>query len=148
MSELTDSKSAAPALSGHCLCGAVRFTATPQHMEMGVCHCSMCRRWTGGTFMSVECGQSVRVENTEQLGVYGSSAWGQRCFCKQCGSTLFWRTADGAMTMVAAQAFDDAGQFAFTTEIFIDEKPANFAFANATQKLTGAEVMAAFAPKN
>ena len=75
--------------------------------------------------MSVECGQSVRVENTEQLGVYSSSAWGQRCFCKQCGSTLFWRTADGAMTMVAAQAF-----------------------ANATQKLTGAEVMAAFAPKN
>ncbi len=148
MSDSNNAQSAAPTLPGQCLCGAVRFSATPQRMEMGVCHCGMCRRWTGGAFMSVDCGQSLRVENAEHLGVYNSSVWGQRCFCKQCGSTLFWRTADGAVTMVAAPAFADAGQFVFTSEIFIDERPANFAFANDTHKLTGAEVMAAFAPEN
>jgi hypothetical protein len=32
-------------LNGHCLCGGVRFQATPAKPKMGVRHCSMCRRW-------------------------------------------------------------------------------------------------------
>jgi hypothetical protein len=31
-----------------------------------------------------------------------------------------------------------------TTEIFVDEKPGYYTFANETRKLTGQEVMAAF----
>jgi hypothetical protein len=50
--------------------------------------------------------------------------------------------AGGGFTTVAAAAFDDAGRFALTGEIFIEEKPAAYAFANETHKLTGAEVAA------
>ena len=64
------------AKSGQCLCGAVKFTASPKKNEMGVCHCGMCRRWTGGTFMAVSCGAEVKVEDDSQLGVYTSSDWG------------------------------------------------------------------------
>jgi hypothetical protein len=135
-------------LSGKCLCGAVRFTAAPEKAEMGVCHCGMCRRWTGGVFLGVNCGSTVKVEGKDNLGVYVSSDWGERCFCKKCGSTLFWRLQNGRMTVVSAQAFDNPADFAFTSEIFIDEKPANYAFANQTHKMTGAEVMAMFAPKS
>ena len=42
-------------------------------------------------------------------------------------------------------AFDDIASFRFAEEIFIDEKPALYDFRNDTRKLTGAEVMAAFA---
>ena len=133
-------------MHGHCLCGAVKFTATPQTMTMGVCHCSMCRRWSGGTFMAVDCGDSVKVENEVAVGAYQSSDWGERCFCKSCGTTLFWRTRGGpAHVVVAAQAFDDPSQFTFNSEIFIDDKPGNYAFANQTKKMTGAEFIAQFA---
>lgn len=134
-------------LTGGCLCGEVRFSAEPVSPEMGVCHCAICRRWTGGTFMAVWCGTSVRIDDEAALGVYGSSGYGERVFCKTCGSSLMWRMRDGSHTSVAAQAFDDPARFDFTREIFIDEKPDNYAFANQTKQMTGAEVFALYAPK-
>jgi hypothetical protein len=133
----------AAALSGRCLCGAVQFTATPKRMEMGVCHCGMCRRWTGGAFMGVQCGPDVQVADASQLGAYQSSGYGERCFCKVCGSTLFWRMQGGAMHVVAAQAFDDPNAFAFVSEIYVDEQPGNYSFANQTKRMTGPEFVAA-----
>jgi hypothetical protein len=133
-------------LSGHCLCGAVTFTATPAKLEMGACHCGMCRRWSGGSFLAVGCGASVSVEDESQLGVYKSSPYGERCFCKTCGTTLFWRMQAGGMTVVAAQAFDEPSQFKFVSEIYSDAKPDNYAFADegSRKHLTEEEFLAAF----
>lgn len=128
--------------SGGCLCGAIRFTARPEKAEMGVCHCGKCRRWSGGTFMAVDCGTSLEIEDESQLGVYVSSDWGERVFCKSCGSTLFWRMRDGSNTVISAQAFDEPGDFLFASEIFTDEQPPNYAFANQTRRLTGPEFVA------
>lgn len=97
--------------------------------------------------MAVGCGQSVELDGEDALGVYRSSDYGERVFCSKCGSTLFWRMADGSHTSVSAQAFDDPSVFDFTTEIFVDEQPANYAFANKTRKMTGPEVFAYFAKK-
>jgi hypothetical protein len=133
-------------LSGGCLCGDVKFTAEPVNDEMGVCHCEMCRRWTGGTYMAVSCGNSVKFENENALGVYKSSGYGERVFCKTCGSTIAWRLQDGSHTSLSAQAFDDPSVFKFKTEIFVDEQPDNYAFANETTRMTGPEVFAMYAP--
>jgi hypothetical protein len=133
--------------SGSCLCGAVRFTATPEKAEMAICHCGMCRRWSGGVFMGVDCSGGFEIEDDQNVGVHQSSDWGERGFCKVCGSTLFWRMRDGSSVHVSPQALDDPAAFDLTLEIFIDEKPANYAFANGTKKLTGAEIMAMFAGK-
>jgi hypothetical protein len=134
-------------LSGQCLCGAVKFTAAPEKHEMGVCHCEMCRRWAGGALMLVRCGDTVKIEDERALGVYQSSDWAERCFCKVCGSTLFWRARNRNFAAASAQAFEHPEMFAFVREIFIDEKPANYAFANDTTKRTGAEMMAKYAPR-
>ena len=133
-------------LNGKCLCGAVTFSAVPKKMKMGVCHCSMCRRWSGGTFMAVECGESVQFNDGAPLGRYRGSAWGERIFCQECGSTILWQMQNGQHQNVSAQAFDDPSVFAFTSQIFIDRKPANYEFANETKMLTEAEVMAMYAP--
>ncbi len=129
-------------ISGKCLCEAVTFEATLTDGAMHVCHCSMCRRWTGGmlTYLTVEAG-SLDLRS-DALSVYRSSEWGERGFCARCGSSLFWRTQDGLVADVSAQAVDDSGRFPFASEIFIDEKPGNYAFANATRKVTGEEFMA------
>ena len=134
-------------LSGGCLCGAVRFSAKPEALEMSVCHCSMCRKWSGGVFMPVACGDSVEFEASNAIGNYQSSKWGQRIFCNKCGSTLMWKMTDGSFHGVAASAFDDQTKFVFTHQGFIDEKPDNYTFANETENMTGAEGFAKYAAK-
>lgn len=134
-------------LSGGCLCGAVRFTAVPEKLEMDVCHCGMCRKWSGGAFMSVPC-REVSVTDETALTVYPSSDWGERVFCKTCGSSLFWRLRGGeGHVAVALQSFDNLSPFTFAEEIFIDEKPALYAFAGERPRKTGAQVIAEFAAK-
>ncbi|PIE14488.1 MAG: aldehyde-activating protein [Rhodobacterales bacterium] len=133
------------ALDGQCMCGAVSFQATPTgDFPAGVCHCSMCRRWSGGMFISVSCGDSVSIAEGAPLNVFDSSEWGQRVSCAKCGSSLIWRSKDGKQNQVSIQCFDDPGQFAVGMEIFVDDKPGCYDLANSTQKLTGAEVIAMF----
>jgi hypothetical protein len=132
-------------LSGGCLCGAVRFTATPKSSEFDVCHCSMCRRWSAGPFFAMACKGAVEVLDTSSLGVYRSSEWAERCFCRHCGSVLFYRLVEHDFCAVSAEAFDNRDGFAFTSQVFIDEKPAYYDFANKTHNMTGKEVFAAFA---
>ena len=131
---------------GGCLCGAVRFTAGPKNREVGACHRGMCRRWTAGPFLVLDCGDTLKVDEASQLGMYRSSEWAERCFCKKCGTPLFYRLVGQNMHFASAEAFDDRGGYALTSQIFIDDKPAYYAFANQTHNRTGAEVFAAFAP--
>lgn len=129
-------------LSGRCLCGAVTFTGKPKG-GMHACHCDFCRRWSGGVYLSVEC-VDLEVADPSALGVYESSEWADRRFCRTCGSSLFWVMKDSGLTAVSVQAFDDPSAFAFKDEIFIDSKPCNYAFAGERPRKTGAEVMAEF----
>jgi len=130
-------------LSGRCLCGAVTFTAIPKP-DMHACHCEYCRRWSGGVFLSIEC-SDIEVASPEAVGVFDSSEWAERRFCKTCGSSLFWALKDGSGTAVSVQAFDDPSTFVFADEIFIESKPSNYAFAGDRPRRTGEEVMAQFA---
>lgn len=132
----------AKTLSGGCLCGAVRFTAKPRDHDYSACHCAMCRRWSAGPFLGLECGGTVRVEDESNLGVYKSTEWAERQFCKACGSSLFYKLTDHNFYFVSSEAFDDNEDFRLVSEIFVDEKPSHYDFANDTTKRTGAEVFA------
>ena len=132
-------------MTGGCLCGAVRFAATPKHTDFGICHCSMCRRWTAGPFFAMECGATVQIEDPSNLGIYRSSEWAEREFCKACGTPLFYRLIDSDSYAVSVEAFDDRSGFSMSSQIFIDEKPSYYEFANKTKMTTGAEEFAAFA---
>ena len=74
---------------GGCLCGAVRYRATSPPLRGVICHCSMCRRHSGGPVLAfvhfrVQDLVWVRGEPTR----YRSSAFAERGFCSTCGSTL------------------------------------------------------------
>lgn len=126
-------------MKGRCLCGAVKITA-PQLTEMAVCHCSMCRRWSGGPFMTVHGGPDVKVEGRDKVKAYRSSDWAERAFCSECGSHLYYHLLPKNDYILSAGLFDESAQFRFAREIFVDNKPANYSFANATEQLTGAQV--------
>ncbi len=131
---------------GSCLCGACRLSAEPE-FQAGICHCSMCRKWSGGMLIAVSSATPVTFNDDAPLGVYVSSEWGERVFCRECGSSLVWRMRDGTHDAVSIQVFDDIGRFSVSSEIFIDEKPKGYALAGTHETMTGAEVFAKFAPK-
>lgn len=136
----------AASLKGSCLCGACTFMATPTGATANVCHCEMCRKWTGGMYMAVDCGNTVEFTKSDSLGSYKGSEWGERLFCKDCGASLVWRTQDLQSQGVSMQAFDDPSQFVLTNQWFIDKKPNNYALTNKTRDLTEAETIALFTP--
>ena len=132
-------------MTGHCLCGAVTYKTEIEDRELGVCHCSMCRRWAGGPFFVLTAKRGIEFHGAEHVGVFRSSDYGERGFCKACGTTLFWRMQDGSHTVISAMTADDLSAVKLSHEIFIDEKPEFYSFSQDTKKMTGAEVFAAFA---
>ncbi len=129
---------------GHCLCKAVTFSANNPSEHIGACHCTTCRRWGGGPFMSVDCGQDIEFKGQEHIGVYQSSDWAERGFCKECGSHLFYRLKHNQQYIVPAGLFDSGPEATFDHQVFIDEKPHYYSFANDTKNMTAAEMYALF----
>lgn len=131
--------------TGHCLCGAVRFTATLAKPEVGACHCAMCRRWASAPFMAIEC-THVRFADEDQITRFRSSDWAERGFCRQCGSALFYHIIDADGYAMAAGLFDDQTGLGFTHQVFIDKKPDHYDFAQETRNLTEAQIYKMYAP--
>lgn len=128
--------------SGRCLCGRVMFTFTPAEAEIDACHCGMCRRWGGGPGLSVKATGEPEIKGNEHVVTYKSSEFGERHFCRECGSHLFYSAPAFGYFGVSAGALDDLAGLTLTSEIFIDRKPDAYAFANPTVKLTEAEFIA------
>ena len=129
-------------LKGRCLCGAVGITATPVRPHVEACHCDMCRRWGGIAFLGVQCGSEVSFSGEEHITRYKSSDWAERGFCSKCGTNLFYHFVPAGNYGLAAGLFDDIGDNTLNEEIFIDEKPDYYDFAQDTVKKTGAEIIA------
>ncbi|MFB9887907.1 GFA family protein [Balneatrix alpica] len=134
-------------VEGQCLCGAVTFQASQVCAEVGVCHCGICRRWGGGPFLAVEAGTQVTFQGQEQIGLYASSEWAERGFCKSCGTHLFYRLKEQQTHFIPVGLINDLQQPVLDHQIFIDKKPSFYDFANVTTNLTEAEVFARYAPE-
>mgnify|MGYP001821543906 CR=1 FL=1 len=129
---------------GHCLCGAIQLTAADAGNDVGACHCGMCRRWGGGPYMEINCGSDVRIDGAENLSVFDSSKWAERGFCSHCGTHLFYRIKETGQHMMPVGLFDNDDDLVFRSQVFIDEKPSFYQFANETEDLTGAEIFAKY----
>jgi len=133
--------------TGACLCGAVTFTCELKSRHADVCHCGMCQTWSGPMFMVMMAGPAdLASESRGHVSVFQSSEWGQRHFCRVCGTHLFAQAPAFGYFGVAVGTLESLDGFDFATEIFIDAKPALYDFANDTERLSEAEFMARFAP--
>ena len=82
-------------IHGSCLCGAFKFSAHLPSKWCAHCHCSMCRKAHGAGYVTWVGFEQDRVSFThgeDQLTWYESSPGAQRGFCRQCGSSLFFRS--------------------------------------------------------
>jgi hypothetical protein len=101
----------APALTGGCLCGGVRFELSQPPKAAGYCHCTRCQRRTG-TGASVQASiegsalRFVRGEDLVKAWRHPDGGW-EKCFCRECGAQLFSRDPDNPAQMsVRFGAFD------------------------------------------
>lgn len=85
---------------GGCHCGALRYRISAPLRDIAHCHCSICRRTSGGL---VTTWISVPLDAFEWLqGVptqYASSATCTRHFCGNCGAQLALFTTHSPQTM-------------------------------------------------
>ena len=131
-----------------CLCGAVRFTLPTPLAQLWMCHCSLCRRWAGGAPLNGGLSGTVTLTAGDSLRWYASSAWGERGFCAECGSSLFWRRK-GAESgwIVCAGALPSADRLQLAGHIYIDDKPAYYDMAGDAPRLSGDQFIAGIIAK-
>lgn len=91
-------------LKGHCLCGAVAYEVKGDPQTTLNCHCSRCRRWSGGSYLTLAVVGTDQVQVTQgadRIQVYREAGRANRSFCTRCGSALFgFQWPDGPRTVV------------------------------------------------
>lgn len=97
-------------LTGHCLCGRVRYEADAELSPIIHCHCETCRRTHGSAFSSIAAvpRETFRwVAGEELLSSFESSPGKFRRFCSVCGSHLFAERAGHAHVMLRLGCLDN-----------------------------------------
>jgi hypothetical protein len=84
-------------ISGHCLCGGVRFEITEAPLDASYCHCTRCQRRTGtaaSANLKPAPGSFRITEGEELVRLYSPPDGFHKAFCSVCGSALFSRDPD------------------------------------------------------
>ncbi len=130
-----------PRASGRCLCGKVAYRVTGALRSVVICHCSQCRRWHGHTGAYTAAAEGdLTIEDNASLAWFRSSDKASRGFCRDCGSSLFWKpdgkpyvaisagTLDTPTGLITSEHFycDSAGDYYAITD-GLQRRPAGFA---------------------
>jgi len=112
-----------PAFSGKCLCGAVQYKGDAEPVFAGNCHCTDCRKVSGGGHASVMAVPDAAVEITGEVKAYtlkaDSGATVMHHFCPTCSTQIYHTSSsmDG-MVMVIATSLDDPEIFQPQMSVF------------------------------
>ena len=98
-------------VTGGCLCGNLRITATGRPYRVGLCHCLDCRKHHGALFLATAIFPQDAVTIEGETGEYAG-----RHFCPHCGSSVFSRSDDEVEVHLGA--LDAPDQFMPTYELW------------------------------
>jgi hypothetical protein len=107
---------------GGCLCGAVRFKAEGEPLNVRICHCRTCQRAMGSPFFARAVFDQRALTVEGDTARYASSEMVDRVFCTMCGTRLFSWRKNPAIAGVALAAFDDRNAFAPTEHGWVSDK--------------------------
>lgn len=96
-------------IKGSCCCGSVKFHIKEKPRMMGTCHCSRCRKASGGTLVFVARDSLEWIEGRELVATYVPNPPFKynRCFCSKCGTSLGEILSSEEIFPIAANCFDD-----------------------------------------
>ena len=116
-----------PPVEGGCLCGAVRFRATPPHRDGYYCHCRMCQLAFGNTRAAFVNLRKDEVRWTLGAPTYfASSTFARRGFCNRCGTPLSFEYLDSPRMDLSVGSLDDPSAFTPTTHFAVESRIANW----------------------
>jgi hypothetical protein len=124
------------------MCGAVRYEATGEPLEIGLCHCHSCRRHSGAPVVAFVMFDADKVRFTGPArGIYESSPGVKRAFCGQCGTPLTWegrsRAWDKEIIEFHISTLDEPDGFLPDRHWFHDERIAWFDVADDLPRYRG-----------
>lgn len=115
-------------IGGGCHCGAVRYSFSGRMMWPGHCHCSVCRKFSGGkggSWFGVMDGDITvegKLDHYEYTADSGNTI--RRGTCAVCGAPMFNRnSAMPDVWVVAAGSLDDPGLFRPRMDIYAASAP-------------------------
>jgi hypothetical protein len=111
------------ALTGSCLCGGVRFEVTEPFERLTACHCTSCKKISGGagTVSGRAPTSAVRIiAGQELVRTYQPAEGSAKTFCSECGSNLFgggW--PESTHTSVRLTTLDEPFEGRIGSRIFV-----------------------------
>ncbi len=108
-------------LKGSCLCGDITFETKADPQGASMCHCSQCRKQSGGIWSSAFVADSALTITGDVLWFEASST-AKRGSCPRCGSFLFWKAHDEDTISFALGAVDGPTGLELTKHIFVRDK--------------------------
>lgn len=111
---------------GECNCGAVAFEVDATPTDVVVCHCSICRRFTGANGIAVILAENgafrwLRGENQIATWKKPGADW-HAWFCRLCGSALPGANDDTRMFIPAGSITEGGEQLRVTHHIWVGSK--------------------------
>ena len=106
---------------GSCLCGDITFHLKNPR-DVVNCHCQECRKFHGNyaAFTKVEH-QNIYIFNEEKISWYQIKPnQAKRGFCKNCGSSLFWKSSNDDGICVSASVLNVPTKLRTTKNIYTD----------------------------
>jgi hypothetical protein len=79
-------------MNGSCLCGGVRFEVTEPFDRVSQCHCTTCKKISGGagTVSGRVRTEGIRIlKGRELIRTFQPDEGTAKSFCSECGSNLF-----------------------------------------------------------
>jgi len=109
-------------VNGSCLCGQVNFDLIGELRSVVYCHCQQCRK-TSGHFVAatVVMNEDLKMVTDAGLAWYRSSDKAERGFCKECGSSIFWRPDNDNYIGVMAGALESPTGIEACEHIYTDD---------------------------
>jgi hypothetical protein len=114
-------------IPGSGLCGGVRFEYARAVTQIGMCHCSLCRKVSGAASnatLVVPLADLRWLAGEELRRVYRKPSGWQTTFCATCGSPLPQTFRGMAAWYVPAGALDDDPGVKVGAHIFVGSKAA------------------------
>lgn len=113
---------------GGCKCGAVRFAIVAPLLSVGACHCSDCRKLSGGgpNYVALVLASALKIVRGQPSIFQSKGDSGAnicRAFCAECGTPLWSVPAKEPFLTVKLGALDDDSDLAPQMHIYTASAP-------------------------
>ena len=112
-------------IRGSCLCGAVRFAYARAVSQIGMCHCSQCRKVSGvasNAVIVVPAADLQWLAGAELRQRFAKPSGWSTTFCRTCGAPLPNEMPGGGAYWVPAGSLDDDPGLRVAGHIFVGSK--------------------------